>query len=165
MADRLAQLYISRGRSDLAQASENVIQRYASLGEGVFIKLIESKYALVDRLTVECAARPFIMDNTANRDDRDEKKSKPERDSSSKATVEPPAEIEIRIKDHNGKSRVTKARPGTTMSEIVDWYGPRNGRAFVVDQQTGDRLPSDSTLRKLASASSQLPLDLKIVPK
>ena len=164
MSGKLAQLYTSHGRSDLAELSETILSRYPSLGDDVFLKLIESKYALMDRLAVECAARPFVMDITANKEVRDEKKSRPEHERSSRAPAESSGEIEIRVKDHNGKSRVTKVRPGTLMSEIVDWYGPRNGRAFVVDQQTGDRLPSDTSVRKLASAA-QLPLDLKIVPK
>jgi len=163
MAEKLSKLYVAHGRSDLAAISEQLLARYESIGAEAFTNLIETKYALIDRLAIESAARPFVLDAIQPSRDTYEKKQKVEVGSAGKPK-EDPIDIEIRVKDHNGKSRVTKARPGTLMSEIVDWYGPRNGRAFVVDQVSGDRLSSDTTLRKLASNTGG-PLDLKIVAK
>ena len=157
----MSKIYISHGRNDLAQMSEKLLERYASLGEEAFIQLIEAKYALIDKLAVESAARPFTLVDLKGPDD---KKQKTEQGHTSRSTMESSAEIEIKITDHNGKSRITKARPSTLMREIIDWYGPRSGRATIVNVHTGDRVSSETTLRKLAD-SSKSPLDIKIVRK
>ena len=167
MSERLTLLYGSRGMDDMAKLSDALVDRYASFGAERFLKLVMAKYALIDRLSIANAAKPFSLDEVALEGSREfqEKRQRLEPGVSVKAKEETYTELEIRVKDHHGKSRVTKARPGTTMGEIVDWYGPRNGRAYVVDQQTNQSLRSDDSLRKLVVSGNKLPLDLKIVAK
>jgi hypothetical protein len=150
MAERLSKVYLDHGRNDLAAMSEMLLSRYSAIGEEAFVKLIESKFAMIDRLAIESAARPFVVEEIGHHRESHEKKqridpgvsaAKPKEDAST-------GDIEIRVKDHNGKSRVTKARPGT-----------------VIDNRTGNRIPGNTTLRALAVSNPAGPLDLKIVPK
>ena len=163
----LSEIYLCNERPDLASESESLLKRYRGSEED-FISLVNAKFAFLKKLRADFANRPFsLTDSRApspkrSRVDQAPTIAAPPKplavSASSRASLISAQEVvEIRIKDHNGKSRLTKVKGGTTMSEVLEWYGPRRGGSVLNKK---DRVSSDTQVRDILKSGQTLELEI-----
>ena len=120
---------------------------------GVFERLVSQKTELRTRLQFQASSRPFETRVAAGLQPREQRRAE---ESGGGASVD------ARIRDHLGKTRLTKVRPSTSMGEIIEWYGPKDRKAVIMDENTGIRLGNSTQVHQLSPSTV---LALRIVPR
>ena len=162
----LQNVYTANDRPDMVDSASALLERYSSVSQA-FVELVTAKYALKAQLSAVAKARPFDPSGSAT---SEPEAKRPKLVLSPAATFDQKQAtsalgvteaVEIRIKDHHGKQRTTKVKGGTSIAEIIEWYGPRGRPAHMLDKGTGNKISSETLIRKIYShGDPQLELEI-----